>query len=277
MKKRQEVCPARCRVRPGNFQRDTRVFSLVLFFFFIINPTNGKSADQWEISNPERVDRKHERRTAKSRRGGRAENRRQRQKETVELSPERRRSQKKDVETPENSVDSRTPSGGRGRVPADSQARRQVCRPGTYPIRKKPRKPEPLPRRWTSSGTLEAANSYTVTTLVEGNITSADFSEGDTVEKDTALYQIDSSDVSNNIEKAQLSLSQAQRSYESALDNAHVKSPVSGTVYSLDVSVGDEVKQGQTIATVRNSSTMKLTVPFPADDARNFTQGRLPP
>ena len=40
----------------------------------------------------------------------------------------------------------------------------------------------------TGSGTLLPANSYTVTTLVEGDILTADFEEGDLVEKDTVLY-----------------------------------------------------------------------------------------
>jgi HlyD family secretion protein len=57
----------------------------------------------------------------------------------------------------------------------------------------------------TGSGTLEPANSYTVTTLLEGEVLSADFEEGDTVEKDTVLYTIDSSDASSSVEKAQLS------------------------------------------------------------------------
>jgi HlyD family secretion protein len=38
--------------------------------------------------------------------------------------------------------------------------------------------------------------------------------------------------------------------------------------------VGDEVTQGQTIATVRDSSTMTLKVPFPADDAAGFYVGQ---
>lgn len=122
----------------------------------------------------------------------------------------------------------------------------------------------------SGSGTLQPANSYTVTTLKEGEILSADFEEGDTVSKDTVLYQLDSSDVSSNLEKAQLSLNQAQRSYEKA---AYAQSPVGGTVASLDVKVGDVVKAGQTVATVRDNSAMTLKVPFASDDAAGFSVG----
>jgi HlyD family secretion protein len=125
----------------------------------------------------------------------------------------------------------------------------------------------------SASGTLEPADSYTVTTLVKGNVLSADFEEGDVTEKDAVLYQIDSSDASSSIQKAQISLEQSQRSYEDAQKKAYVTADTSGTVYSLNVKVGDEVTQGQAIATVRDSSVMTLKVPFPSDDAASFYVG----
>ena len=126
----------------------------------------------------------------------------------------------------------------------------------------------------SGSGTLQPANSYTVVTLIEGEVLASDFEEGDIVEKDTVLYEIDSSDVAKNIEKAQLSLNQAQRSYASTTDTQYAKAPVSGTVYSLNVKVGDEVRQGDVVAVVRDSSVMTLKVPFPADDAAGFYIGQ---
>ncbi|MEG2037633.1 MAG: hypothetical protein RRZ93_06550, partial [Ruthenibacterium sp.] len=47
----------------------------------------------------------------------------------------------------------------------------------------------------TGSGTLMPADSYTVSTLIQGEIAAADFSEGDMVTKDSVLYQVDSADV----------------------------------------------------------------------------------
>lgn len=129
----------------------------------------------------------------------------------------------------------------------------------------------------TGSGTLEAANSYSVTTLKEGSILTADFEEGDQVEEGTILYTIDSSDASSSLEQAQLSLEQAQRSYERALESEEdldVTVSVTGQIISLDVEVGDTVSAGQTVATIRNSETMCLTLSFPADDAENFYIGQ---
>ena len=129
----------------------------------------------------------------------------------------------------------------------------------------------------TGSGTLQAANSYSVTTLVQGAILTADFEEGDQVEQGTVLYTIDSSDVSNSLEQAQVSLSQSQRNYNAkleSLENLTVAASVSGRILSLSVEPGDEVNNGQTIATIRNSDVMSLVVPFPEDDAATFTVGQ---
>lgn len=126
----------------------------------------------------------------------------------------------------------------------------------------------------SGSGSLKPANSYTVVTLVEGDVLKADFEEGDMVKKDTVLYEIDSSDASTNIEKAQIALNQARRNYENTAEKKVIKAPVSGSVYELNVSVGDEVTPGQPIVTVRDSSVMTLKVPFPAGEAAAFAVGQ---
>lgn len=129
----------------------------------------------------------------------------------------------------------------------------------------------------TGSGTLEAADSYSVTTLVEGTILTADFAEGDQVAEGTVLYTIDASDAASSLEQSQLSVDQAQRNYESALEglsDLEVTAPAAGRVLTLAVEPGDEVSPGTVVATLRDSDTMELTLPFPADDAAAFTVGQ---
>ena len=129
----------------------------------------------------------------------------------------------------------------------------------------------------TGSGTLEAADSYSVTTLIEGSILTADFEEGDEVEEGTVLYTIDSSDASNSLEQAEISLSQAQRNYDNAVKNQedlNVTTTVSGRVYDIAVEVGDEVSAGETVATIQNSDVLSLEVNFPADDAAGLSVGQ---
>ena len=127
---------------------------------------------------------------------------------------------------------------------------------------------------FSGSGTIAAANTYTVNALVSGTVLTADFAVGDTIEEGTVLYTIDSSNTANSVEKAQLSLDQAQRNYEDAVDAQYVRSTIGGTLTSYKVAVGDVVNAGQEVATVRDASTLLLTLEFPAADAANFTVGQ---
>jgi HlyD family secretion protein len=45
---------------------------------------------------------------------------------------------------------------------------------------------------FSGSGTISAANTYTVKSLVKGTVLTADFEVGDTIKKGTVLYTIDS-------------------------------------------------------------------------------------
>ena len=123
---------------------------------------------------------------------------------------------------------------------------------------------------FSGSGTIAAANTYTVNALVSGTVLTADFAVGDTIEEGTVLYTIDSSNAANSVEKAQLSLDQAQRNYEDAVDAQYVRSTIGGTLASYKVAVGDVVTAGQEVATVRDASTLLLTLEF----AANFTVGQ---
>ena len=123
---------------------------------------------------------------------------------------------------------------------------------------------------FSGSGTISAANTYTVKSLVKGTVLTADFEVGDTIEKGTVLYTIDSSDVATSVEKAQLALEQAQRSYDDTADAQYIRSVIGGTVASIKVKAGDYVTAGQEIATVRDDSSLLLTLEFPAADASGF-------
>ena len=127
---------------------------------------------------------------------------------------------------------------------------------------------------FSGSGTISAANTYTVKSLVKGTVLTADFEVGDTIEKGTVLYTIDSSDVATSVEKAQLALEQAQRSYDDTADAQYIRSVIGGTVASIKVKAGDYGTAGQEIATVRDDSSLLLTLEFPAADASGFAVGQ---
>ena len=132
----------------------------------------------------------------------------------------------------------------------------------------------------SGTGTVEPADSYQVTALVKGEILDAPFEEGDQVEKGDVLYQIDSSDVQNSIERAEITVEQARLSYQNALDskedaaeNTDVKASDTGVIQKLYYGAGDTVTAGTPIADILDRDTMQLTIPFHSADAAAFYVG----
>lgn len=129
----------------------------------------------------------------------------------------------------------------------------------------------------TSSGSLSAKDTYTITSLVEGEIIEADFEEGDQVEKGQVLYRIDPSDMDREIENAQKSvgyaeddLKDAQEEYSRAagdLNGGMFVAPSAGYIRNLSLKAGDTVGQNTEIAELYNDTTMKLRLPFLTADA----------
>lgn len=138
---------------------------------------------------------------------------------------------------------------------------------------------QPLERRdivntFNGSGTIQAADAYTVRTLVKGTVLTADFELGDEIEKGTVLYTLDSADASAECEKAQLALEEAKNGYENALDDQTIRSPIDGTLTAFLVGKGDAVQIGQELAVVRDRSVMLLGLEFPAAEAAGFSIGQ---
>lgn len=87
-------------------------------------------------------------------------------------------------------------------------------------------------------------DSYTVNTLVSGEILSDTFEKGDQVEEGQLLYTIDSSNAASSQTQAQNSYSQAQTSYEQAVKAKYPQADLSGTVSEVYVNEGDSVSAG---------------------------------
>ena len=127
---------------------------------------------------------------------------------------------------------------------------------------------------FSDSGTITAANTYEVKALVRGKVLTSNFEEGDVVQAGDVLYTIDSSDAANSVERAQLSLNQAQRNYEDAVNAQYVRTDIGGTVVSIKAAPGDAVSAGQEVAVIRDDATVLLTLNFPAADAAGFSAGQ---
>lgn len=129
----------------------------------------------------------------------------------------------------------------------------------------------------TSSGTISPKDTYTITSLVEGTVLTADFEEGDQVTKGQVLYQIDASSVESDLKSSENSLARANKSYQQALEDYQeavsdysgntYKSTRTGFIKKLNIEVGDKVGSNTDLAELYNDQTMKLKVPFLAGEA----------
>lgn len=135
----------------------------------------------------------------------------------------------------------------------------------------------------SASGSLEAKNSYNITSLVEGEVVEASFEEGDQVTEGQVLYRIDSSSMESQVSSASKNLERAQENYQDALaDYQEAQADFSGNTYKstrtgyikeLHIQAGDRVSGQTVIADIYNDKIMKLKVPFLSTDAVNITAG----
>ncbi len=135
----------------------------------------------------------------------------------------------------------------------------------------------------SSSGTISPKDTYDITSLVEGEVTAADFEEGDEVEKGQVLYQIDTSSMESEMTSVNNSLTRAQENYQIALDDYNealsdysgntYKSTENGFIKTLDIKEGDKVSNGTKVADIYDDKTMKIKLPFLSGEAAQIAAG----
>ena len=124
----------------------------------------------------------------------------------------------------------------------------------------------------SSSGTLKAKDTYSITSMVEGEVLSAGFEEGDQV-----LYEIDKSGMESQLTSSVNSLTRSQSSYEDALEDYNdalsdysgntYKATDTGYIKELYISVGDKVSGNTKLADVYSDDIMEIRIPFLSGEA----------
>ena len=103
---------------------------------------------------------------------------------------------------------------------------------------------------YSEDGTVEAAESYQVKSLVRGDVLTADFEEGDMVQEGSsvgagsAIVQLTSDNLTRQAEQAADSLRSAELSMadaENTLDDYTITAPISGTVIMKGVQAGETI------------------------------------
>ena len=131
-----------------------------------------------------------------------------------------------------------------------------------------------ITRSLTASGTLEPADSYTVSTLVDGEILSDTFEEGDLVEKGQLLYTLDSSDASSALTQSRNSYTQAQNNYDQAVQHKYPTADMSGTVSEVYVRNGDTVNAGTALLKIVGDNSIYIDFMFSYADSGDFYVGQ---
>ena len=131
-----------------------------------------------------------------------------------------------------------------------------------------------ITRSLTASGTLEPADSYTVSTLVDGEILSDTFEEGDLVEKGQLLYTLDSSDASSALTQSRNSYTQAQNNYDQAVKHKYPTADMSGTVSEVYVRNGDTVNAGTALLKIVGENSIYIDFMFSYADSGDFYVGQ---
>lgn len=136
----------------------------------------------------------------------------------------------------------------------------------------------------SGSGTLKPKDSYTITSLVEGNVTNVYFNLGDKVIKDQLLITLDSSTAYREIQNASSSVAQAKDTYNQAkyeydkllsdYEGRTYKAPSDGALRTFTVKVGDKLNNNSKIGSIVNDSLMTLKVPFASNDAKTISVGQ---
>lgn len=160
----------------------------------------------------------------------------------------------------------------------------------------------------TGTATILPKDTYTVTSLVTGDVVSDTFSEGDSVSEGDVLYTIDMDDIDRNLrsaenalqkanqsysdavkarsktaesnvknlESAQLALTRAKNNYsdaKKAVNDLNLRSEISGTVKKLYVSEGGNAAAGSPVAEIADDTRLKVKIPFNDSDASEIYPG----
>lgn len=135
----------------------------------------------------------------------------------------------------------------------------------------------------SGSGTISPKDTYSITSMADGEVIEADFEEGDEISEGQVLYRIDASSMESKLKSAGNTLERAQSNYDAAAEDYQealskysgntYKSTKSGYIKTLYIEAGDKVGSNTQIADIYNDSIMKIKVPFLNVEAAQITAG----
>lgn len=127
----------------------------------------------------------------------------------------------------------------------------------------------------SQSGTVEPYERREITTLAQGEVIASPFNEGDMVNVDDILYQIDDEDAQLSLERAQNTVSKSQLSLNDINRNIaklNIYASETGTLKNFNLNAGDSVAGGE-IGQIVNTDSLKVKIPFTSADYDKISIG----
>lgn len=125
------------------------------------------------------------------------------------------------------------------------------------------------------SGTIEPYERREITALVNGEVISSPFKEGDFVNEGDTLYQIDDEDAQLNLEKTRNGITKSQLDLNETNKNIaklNIYASSSGTLSNFKLEKGDEIQAGE-IGKIVNTSNLTAKIPFTEADYNKISVG----
>ncbi|MDI3310288.1 MAG: HlyD family efflux transporter periplasmic adaptor subunit [Thermoanaerobacterium sp.] len=130
------------------------------------------------------------------------------------------------------------------------------------------------------SGNLDV-DKRVITLKGNGTVAKVYHKVGDKVKAGELLYQIEDDNLSQQVQNALISVELAQqqldndtKTYNNTVSNQNIVSPYSGIVDSVNVSTGQNVNPGTTIATIADYSNATVRVPFNGSQINDIKVGQ---
>lgn len=129
----------------------------------------------------------------------------------------------------------------------------------------------------SGSGTIASSYRQEISSKVDGTITKVNFKEGNKVKKGDLMIELDDKDIVKEVERAKLSIKQAQSDLESAQKNIadlSAKAPIKGQVINFNIKKGDQINKGAEICTINDNTQLLITLPFGSNQAKKMSVGQ---
>ena len=174
----------------------------------------------------------------------------------------------------------------------------------SIPVRGKQINPVSMEQRKTFTGTLEGEKQAVIRAKISEAVNRIDVVEGDKVKANDVIIRLDKNGSSSNylqsksvflnaeknfkkmkylfgegaisetqFDGAKTEYEVARANYEAARQLVELKTPIAGTVTSIDPSVGDYVSPGQQVATVAIINTLRMKLGVSSADIGYFSVG----